>query len=133
MPPNPSFEGTCAKSSAGHSIQTLGVSMKLVTSGSFDRLQQALAEELIRTVKRELERVDAPPELVAELSGSIAFSVASLIDDVAGFEVNNEAVIPILTFLVGEEELEFAGGNSWMHEYIYRLLPVVFPENREHD
>jgi len=51
-----------------------------------------------------------------------------LLDDVAGFERDGEAVSPILTFLVGEGELEFAGGNSWMHEYIYRLLPGVLAE-----
>ncbi len=103
--------------------------MKLVSTGSFDRLQQALAEELIRTVKRELERVDAPPEVIEQLSRSIAFAVASLLDDVAGFERDGEAVSPMLTFLVGEEELEFAGGNSWMHEYVHRLLPGVLAES----
>ena len=106
--------------------------MKLVSNGAFDRLQQALAEELIRTVKRELEAVDAPSEVIAQLSESIAFSVASLIDDVAGFEVNGEEVSPMLTFLVGDDELEFAGGNSWMHEYIHRFMPVVFPEKPNH-
>lgn len=100
--------------------------MKLIETGSFDRLQQALAEELIRTIKRELEKVEAPDDLVEELSGNIAFSVASLIDDVAGFEKDGEAVSPMLTFLIGDDELEFAGGNSWMHEYIYRLLPRIF-------
>ena len=105
--------------------------MKLVSNGSFDRLQQALAEELIRTVKRELEGADAPPELIEQLSGSIAFSVASLLDDVAGFERNGEAVIPMLTFLTGEDELETAGGNSWMHEHVYRLLPSVLAEGAQ--
>jgi hypothetical protein len=100
--------------------------MKLVSTGSFDRLQQALAAEIIRTVKLELEKVGAPPDLVEQLSGSIAFSVASLIDDVAGFEHEGKAVNPMLTFLVSDEELEFAGGNSWMHEYIYRLVPGIF-------
>lgn len=103
--------------------------MKLVSSGSFDRLQQALAEELVRTVKRELEKVDTPSELIEELTGNIAFSVASLIDDTGGFERGGEAVSPMLTFLIADEELEFAGGNSWMHEYIYRLLPTVFEED----
>lgn len=106
--------------------------MKLVSSGTFDRLQQALAEELIRAVRRELEAVDAPLEVVAQLSESIAFSVASLIDDVAGFEVDGEEVSPMLTFRVGEEELEFAGGNSWMHEYIHQLMPVVFQDKPDH-
>jgi hypothetical protein len=106
--------------------------MKLVSTGAFDLLQQALAEELIRTVKRELEAVDAPLEVIAQLSERIAFSVASLIDDVSGFEANGEGVSPMLTFLVGEDELEFSGGNSWMHEYIHRLIPVVFSEKSKH-
>jgi hypothetical protein len=107
--------------------------MKLTTTGSFDRLQQALAEELIRAVKRELQRVAAPAELIEQLSRSMAFSFASLIDDVAGFEKEGEEVSPMLTFLVGEEELEFAGGNSWMHEYIYDLLPGVFAEDTKQE
>lgn len=94
--------------------------MQLVTTGTFDRLQQALAEELIRRIKAELERVVAPPELIEELTGSIAFSVASLIDDTVGFERNGEAVTPMLTFLIDEQKLEFAGGNSWM-----RKLPLT--------
>jgi hypothetical protein len=130
MLPNPSIELTSngLRPSGRSSCQTLGIAMKLVSHGTFDRLQQSLAEELIRIVKRELESVDAPSEMIEQLSGSIAFSVASLLDDVAGFERNGEAVSPILTFLVGEGELEFAGGNSWMHEYIYRLLPAVLAE-----
>jgi hypothetical protein len=107
--------------------------MKIVSKGSFDRLQQAFAEELIRTVKHELENADSPPEVVRQLAGSIAFSVASLLDDVAGLERDGEAISPMLTFLVGEGELEFAGGNSWMHEYIYRLLPAVFAEGLRHE
>ncbi|WP_172204760.1 hypothetical protein [Niveibacterium sp. COAC-50] len=105
--------------------------MKLVSKGSFDRLQQALAKEFIRVVKRELESVEAPPEVVEQLAGSIAFSVASLLDGVTFLEHDGEPISPMLTFQVGEEELEFAGGNSWIHEYIYRLLPSVFAKGPE--
>ncbi len=104
--------------------------MKLVQTGAYDRLQQVLVKELILTVRRELQAVDAPAELVEELSGKIAFSVASLIDDTAGFEEAGEAVSPMLTFQVADDMLEHAGGNSWMHEYVYKLLPVVFAEEQ---
>ena len=99
--------------------------MKLASTGAYDRLQQALTLELIRRIKGELEKVDAPDDLVRKLTGNIAFAVTSVIDDVAGFQSDGENVSPVLTFSVGRETLEFCGGNSYMHEYVHRLLPSV--------
>lgn len=57
--------------------------------------------------------------------------MASLIDDAAGFAVDGEKVSPLLTFLTGDKTLEFCGGNSYMHEYVHRLLPrLFFPESQ---
>lgn len=100
--------------------------MNLVSTGAFDRLQQALAAELLRIIKLELEKVNAPEDLVKHLTGSIGFGMTSLIDDVAGFEANGEIVSPLLTFVTGEKILEFCGGSSYMHEYVHRLLPGLF-------
>ena len=100
--------------------------MKLVQTGAYNRLQQGLVVELLKTVRGELERVETPDYLVRQLTESICFSVARLIDDVAGFEHNGEEVSPMLTFLVADDELEFAGGNSWMHEHVHGLIPGVF-------
>ncbi|MDQ0073347.1 hypothetical protein J2W34_005155 [Variovorax boronicumulans] len=97
-----------------------------VSTGAFDRLQQALTTELLRTIKSGLEKVDAPAELVERLTGSIGFAVASLIDDTAGFAADGEKVSPLMTFLTGDKTLEFCGGNSYMHEYVHRLLPRLF-------
>jgi hypothetical protein len=68
----------------------------------------------------------ADPAATGRPAGSIGFAVASLLDDVAGFEVDGESVSPLLTFLTGENTLEFCGGNSYMHEYVHRLLPGLF-------
>ena len=106
--------------------QNYGNNMNLVSTGAFDRLQQALTAELLRTIKSELEKVDAPEDLVEHLTGSIGFAVASLIDDTAGFATNGENVSPLLTFLTSDMTLEFCGGNSYMHEYVHRLLPGLF-------
>ncbi|CAN7390337.1 hypothetical protein [Variovorax sp. LjRoot178] len=100
--------------------------MKVVSTGSFDDLQQALTAEFIRAIKAELEKVDTPDDLVEQLTGSIAFAVTSVLDDVAGFEADGRPVSPTLTFQTSDETLEGAGGNSWMHEYVYRLLPAAF-------
>lgn len=99
---------------------------KLSASGSFDRLQQALTTELVRRIKEELEKVDTPADLVEQLTGSIAFAVTCVLDDVAGLESHGEAVSPVVTFDVGEETLEHGGGSTYMHEYVFRVLPTVF-------
>ncbi|MDO8286011.1 MAG: hypothetical protein Q7T69_13460 [Rhodoferax sp.] len=107
--------------------------MKLVSHGSFDSKQLALAEAILRAIRSELESVDAPPELVKQLTGSIGFSVTAILDDSRSIEVEGKALSPVITFLVGNDELEFGGGNSWMHEYVYRLLPAVFAEVNAQD
>ena len=72
--------------------------------------------------------VEAPPEMVEQLTGSIGFAVTAILDDSRSVEVDGKALSPVITFLLGNDELEFGGGNSWMHEYVYNLLPTVFPE-----
>ena len=103
--------------------------MKLVSHGLFDSKQQALTDAILRAIRSELERVDAPAELVEELTGSIGFAVTAILDDSRSVEVDGKPLSPVLTFLVGDDELEFAGGNSWMHEYVYKLLPAVLNES----
>lgn len=102
--------------------------MKLVSHGSFDSKQQALAEAILRAIRSELEMVDASPEIVEQLTGSIGFAVTAILDDSRSVEVDGKALSPVVTFLLGNDELEFSGGNSWMHEYVDKLLPTVFRE-----
>jgi hypothetical protein len=99
--------------------------MQLVSHGSFDSKQQVLAEAILRAIRSELEKVDAPPEMVEQLTGSIGFAVTAILDDSRSIEIEGKALSPVITFLVGSNELEFGGGNSWMHEYVYSLLPAV--------
>lgn len=107
---------------------TLRLTMKLVSHRSFDSKQQALAEAILRAIRSELEGVDAPPELVEQLTGNIGFAVTAILDDSRSIEVEGKALSPVVTFLINNDELEFGGGNSWMHEYVYKLLPTVFAD-----
>ena len=107
--------------------------MKLVPHDSFDDRQQALTAAVLEAVARELEKVDAPEELVEQLTGSIAFAVTALIDDSASVDFADGTLSPVLTFQVGAEELAYGGGNTWMHEYVYRLLPEVLRKLRKAD
>jgi hypothetical protein len=105
--------------------------MKLISDPLFDDRQQLLTAAILEAVARELIKVDAPAELVEQLTGSVAFAVTSLIDDSASVDFNGSTLSPMLTFQVGEEELAYAGGNTWMHEYVFRLLPEVLKKLRE--
>lgn len=100
--------------------------MKLLKSDDFDCYQTALTREIVEAIKRELEQVDAPSELVKQLTGDIAFAVTSLIDDLAGLEIDGKSHSPVLTFLNESDVLEFANGNSWMHEHVYSQVEQVF-------
>ena len=105
--------------------------MKLVSHASFDERQQALAAAILEAVALELKKVDAPEELLEQLTGSIAFSVTSLLDDTSSVDFGEQELSPMVTFQVGDDELAYGGGNTWMHEYVYRLLPEVVRRVRE--
>lgn len=102
--------------------------MNLVKDGDYIERQKLLVEEMLRSIKSELEAVDAPEELVENLTGRIGFSISSFLDGVASIEFEGGELNPVLTFQVDEDKLLYAGGNSWMHEYVYRLLPKLFLE-----
>ena len=101
--------------------------MQLTTDGDFIAKQQALVGALLVAIKEELERVDAPTDLVTELTGSIAFRITSLLDGASSAEHDGEELNPMLAFQVSDSELLWPGGNTWMHEYVYRLLPTLAP------
>ncbi len=106
--------------------------MKAISDGGQHMAwQQDFVVAILQEVKAELVRVEAPDDLVRELTERIAFSVASLIDGARtskaadGSELN-----PILCFLTPAGELVHCGGSSFMHEYVDRLSGEVFGENR---
>jgi hypothetical protein len=107
--------------------------MKLISHESFDSKQQALTGAILRAIRSELERVDAPPEMVEQLTGSIGFAITAILDDSRPIEFEGKALSPVITFQEGNDELEFGGGNSWMHEYVYKLLPAVLGEASAHN
>lgn len=105
--------------------------MNLVKEGEYIGRQKLLIEEILRTIKSELEAVEAPEELIESLTGSIGFSVATLLDGVASIKYEGKELNPILTFQIDEDKILYAGGNSWMHEYVYHLLPNLFSNNKD--
>ena len=102
--------------------------MNLISDGRVDERQQLLTEEILRAIKGELEAMEAPEEIIEQLTGRIAFAVTCLIDGVASVKVEGRELSPILTFKLDGDQLLFAGGNSWMHEYVFRILPKLFAQ-----
>ena len=101
--------------------------MELTTDGDYMERQQALVEHILRAIKTELEKADAPTDVVQQLTGSIAFAITALLDGSASAEYDGNELDPCLAFSIGPGHLLWAGGSSWMHEYVYRTLPKLFP------
>jgi hypothetical protein len=94
----------------------------------FDELQAILVRELVQSILLKLQEAGVSGENLAELTASIAFSVASTIDDTAAIEAGGREVHPYLTFRTSEEELTHCGENSCMHELVYEVLESLYEQ-----
>jgi hypothetical protein len=56
---------------------------------------------------------------------------AALIDGLSDLSVNAQEVSPVLTFSTSDDELEFAGGSSWMHDYGAKQISESFPSGEQ--
>ncbi len=88
----------------------------------FDEQQFILVRELVQSIRVKLQEIGLSGEKLAEATASIAFSVASAIDDTSAIEVDGKEVHPYLTFRTSEEELTHCGENSYTHEFVYEVL-----------
>ncbi len=95
------------------------------------KLQEVFTGEMIARIADHLENSGVKGKPLKELTGNIAFEIASMIDDVAGLEFDGVEANPYLTFLTGEEydELIHTGGNSTCHEMVYGILNTMFNGN----
>ncbi len=93
--------------------------------------QEVFTGEMIARIADHLENSGVKGEKLKELTGNIAFEIASMVDDVAGLEFEGVKANPYLTFLTGKEydELIHTGGNSTCHEMVYGILNAMFKES----
>lgn len=94
----------------------------------FEAYQDAFVDEITKTIMVKLIEGGLEGRQMRELTASIAFSVASIIDDTANIVSDGEPVNPYLTFRSGSDELMHCGENSYMHESVYNLLKRLFEE-----
>jgi hypothetical protein len=94
----------------------------------FDEQQFILVRELVQSIRVKLQEAGLSGGRLEETTASIAFSVASTIDDTSDIEVDGTEVHPYLTFRTTDEELTHCGENSYTHELVYEVLQSLYQQ-----
>jgi hypothetical protein len=97
----------------------------------FEEQQFILVRELVQSIRVKLQEAGLSGEKLDDATASIAFSVASTIDDTSAIEVDGKEVHPYLTFRTSDEELTHGGENAYTHEFVYEALQVLCKQTSE--
>ena len=92
----------------------------------FEEYQEAFIEEITKSIMVKLVEGGLEGRQLEELTASIAFSVASIIDDTTQIESDGEPVKPYLTFRSGDNEIIHCGENSCTYEFVVGILKKLF-------
>lgn len=92
----------------------------------FEKYQQILIREIIEQIRFKLAAAGFRSHNLREVTGEIAFSVASTIDDMAKIEFEGDEIRPYLTFRTDDTQLIDCGENSYMNEFVANLVHDVF-------
>lgn len=102
--------------------------MEIQTDGeTFDQIQSIFIGGIIEAVKEHLAEAGISAEKERDLLEKISFSVATIIDGSRSVEFDGVEPNPILAF---EEDgkLIYAGGSSWLHEYVFGVIDELYEE-----
>jgi hypothetical protein len=92
----------------------------------FEEQQALLVRELVQSIRVKLQEAGLDDQGLEDATASIAFSVASMIDDTSAMEVDGAEVHPYLAFRTGDDELTHCGENAYTHEFVYDALKEIF-------
>jgi hypothetical protein len=92
----------------------------------FEEQQVGLVRELVQAINVKLQEAGVSGDKLEETTASIAFSVASMIDDTSAIDVDGKEVHPYLTFRTSDTELTHCGENSYTHEFVYEVLQTMY-------
>lgn len=88
----------------------------------FEEQQMLLVQALVLSIRVKLQEAGMTGSALEDTTASIAFSVASTIDDTSAIEVDGTEVHPYLTFRTADDELTHCGENAYTHEFVYEVL-----------
>ncbi|MBK1718201.1 hypothetical protein [Thiocystis violacea] len=101
--------------------------MKLTLAHSeFGARQAIFTAEIVERIKVKLQEAGVEQEKLEDLTASIALSIAGVIDDLAGIEVDGLEVHPYLTFRTDDDNLIHWGENSYTYEQVYGAMKKLF-------
>lgn len=92
----------------------------------FEALQVMFIEELTKEIIVKTREAGLEGPALEDLSGSIALSIASMIDDTSKIEVDGVNVQPYLTFRSGDDEIVHCGENAYTYEFVRGILHKLF-------
>jgi hypothetical protein len=92
----------------------------------FEEQQMTFVRALVESIRVKLQEAGLNGNQLEETTASVAFSVASTIDDTSAIEVDGTEVHPYLTFRTSEEEVTHCGENSYTHEFVYEVLENMY-------
>jgi hypothetical protein len=92
----------------------------------FEEQQIMLVYEVVQSIRVKLQEAGLSGRNLEDATASIAFSIASAIDDTSAIEVEGREIHPYLTFRTSDEELTHCGENSYMHEFVYEVLQKMY-------
>lgn len=100
--------------------------LKLETK-RYDELQAIFIKEIIEKIRIKLHEEGLEDRKIEDLTASISFSIASIIDDTSRIESDGVEVRPYLTFREGDDEIVHCGENSDTHDFVMGTLKKLFP------
>jgi len=92
----------------------------------FEEQQIMLVYEVVQSIRVKLQEAGLSGRSLEDATASIAFSIASAIDDTSAIEVEGTEIHPYLTFRTSDDELTHCGENSYMHEFVYEVLQKLY-------
>lgn len=92
----------------------------------YDELQALFIREIIDKIRIKLVEAGLTGLEMEEIAASIAFSLASTIDDTTAIEVDGVEVHPYLTFRDENDDLIHSGDNSYTYDFVLGALKKLF-------
>lgn len=92
----------------------------------FEELQEIFTKAITEGIMVKLVEAGLEGRKLEEVTASIAFSIASMLDDTTGIESEGTDVRPYLTFRVGDDEIIHCGENAYTYEFVTGALKAVF-------
>ena len=92
----------------------------------FEERQEIFTKAIIEGIMVKLVEAGLEGRKLEEATASIAFSIASMLDDTTGIESEGTEVKSYLTFRTGDDEIIHCGENAYTYEFVRGALKELF-------